>query len=44
MQREIGDRLARMLLSGDVADGDVVRVDRDPEGGGLALGTEILTA
>ncbi len=44
VQREIGDRLARMLLSGDVADGDVVRVDRDPEGGGLALGTEILTA
>lgn len=44
VQREIGDRLARMLLSGDVADGDVVRVDRDPEGDGLALGTEILTA
>ncbi len=44
VQREIGDRLARMLLSGDVADGDVVRVDRDPEGQGLTLGTEILTA
>ncbi|MCO7273913.1 MULTISPECIES: ATP-dependent chaperone ClpB [Cellulosimicrobium] len=44
VQREIGDRLARLLLSGDVADGDVVRVDRDPEAEGLTLGTEILTA
>jgi ATP-dependent Clp protease ATP-binding subunit ClpB len=44
VQREIGDRLARMLLSGDVADGDVVRVDRDPEAEGLTLATEILTA
>jgi ATP-dependent Clp protease ATP-binding subunit ClpB len=44
VQREIGDRLARMLLAGDVADGDVVRVDRDPDGGGLTLATEVLTA
>ncbi len=27
IQREIGDQLAKMLLSGDVQDGDVVRVD-----------------
>jgi len=26
------------------ADGDVVRVDRDPDGGGLTLATEVLTA
>ena len=28
MQREIGDRLARSLLAGDVQDGDTVVVDR----------------
>ncbi|MFN8073863.1 MAG: ATP-dependent chaperone ClpB [Kineosporiaceae bacterium] len=28
VQREIGDRLARALLSGQIADGDVVEVDR----------------
>ncbi|OLT50917.1 ATP-dependent chaperone ClpB [Cellulosimicrobium sp. CUA-896] len=44
VQREIGDRLARLLLSGDVADGDVVRVDRDPDGAGLTLAPEVLTA
>ncbi|WP_454041780.1 ATP-dependent chaperone ClpB [Cellulosimicrobium sp. Marseille-Q8652] len=44
VQREIGDRLARKLLAGDVADGDVVRVDRDPDGDGLTLATEVLTA
>ena len=27
IQREIGDQLARMLLSGEVKDGDTVRVD-----------------
>ena len=32
VQREIGDRLARALLSGAIGDGDVVRVDRGPEG------------
>ncbi|QJW37976.1 ATP-dependent chaperone ClpB [Cellulosimicrobium protaetiae] len=44
VQREIGDRLARMLLSGDVTDGDVVVVDRDPGSEGLTLGTEALAA
>jgi len=39
VQREIGDRLARMLLSGEVADGATVRVDRapDPTAEGLEL-------
>src|SRR5690606_41986574 len=44
VQREIGDRLARMLLAGDVSDGDVVAVNRDPEAEGLTLTTEVLTA
>ncbi|MBD8078747.1 ATP-dependent chaperone ClpB [Cellulosimicrobium arenosum] len=44
VQREIGDALAKMLLAGDVADGDVVRVDRQPDGAGLTLATEILSA
>ncbi len=35
VQREIGDRLARQLLSGDVTDGDIVQVDREGEGLGL---------
>ena len=30
MQQQIGDRLARGLLSGDIVDGDTVRVDVDP--------------
>jgi ATP-dependent Clp protease ATP-binding subunit ClpB len=30
MQREIDDRLARALLSGDIRDGDIVRVDLAP--------------
>ncbi|MBE6482396.1 MAG: AAA family ATPase, partial [Actinomyces ruminicola] len=39
VQREIGDRLARMLLAGDVLDGQEVVVDVSPEGvlAGLAL-------
>src|SRR5690606_5133009 len=37
VQREIGDRLARLLLAGDVSDGAAVGVDRG-QGGGLALG------
>ena len=42
VQREIGDRLARALLSGEIADGDTVRVDRAPgedgeKGGGLSV-------
>ncbi|AEG43100.1 ATP-dependent chaperone ClpB [Isoptericola variabilis] len=32
VQREIGDRLARQLLSGDITDGDIVQVDREGEG------------
>ncbi|GAB2462546.1 ATP-dependent chaperone ClpB [Xylanimonas ulmi] len=41
VQREIGDRLARMLLAGEVHDGSTVRVDRPDEidTGGLTLTT-----
>jgi ATP-dependent Clp protease ATP-binding subunit ClpB len=39
VQREIGDRLARLLLGGEVSDGDAVVVDRpdDPVQDGLEL-------
>ena len=37
VQREIGDRLARSLLAGQVRDGATVVVDRDPEGDSLVL-------
>ena len=37
VQTEIGDRLARALLSDEVRDGHQVVVDRDPEGDGLTL-------
>ncbi|MGC5165803.1 ATP-dependent chaperone ClpB [Luteimicrobium sp. DT211] len=37
VQREIGDRLARMLLAGEVSDGDRVVVDRPADGEGLEL-------
>ncbi len=39
VQREIGDRLARMLLAGEVQDGGTVEVDvnADAEAGGLVL-------
>jgi ATP-dependent Clp protease ATP-binding subunit ClpB len=41
VQREIGDRLARKLLAGEVADGDRVVVDRSlTEGEGLELSVE----
>lgn len=43
VQREIGDRLARLLLSGEVSDGDTVVVDR-ADGEGLALERRVLTA
>ncbi|WP_125772819.1 ATP-dependent chaperone ClpB [Antribacter gilvus] len=43
VQREIGDRLARQLLSGDVSDGDTVVVDRLEGAGGLDLRPVILT-
>ena len=37
VQREIGDRLARELLAGNVADGSTVVVDKNPEGDGLSV-------
>ena len=38
VQREIGDRLARLLLAGEVHDGDTVRVTRSADdAGGLVL-------
>ena len=37
VQREIGDRLARSLLSGTVRDGGTVVVDRDQDGDALVL-------
>jgi ATP-dependent Clp protease ATP-binding subunit ClpB len=37
VQREIGDRLARALLSGEIRDGDTTVVDRDSEGDMLVL-------
>ncbi|QIK84568.1 ATP-dependent Clp protease ATP-binding subunit [Sanguibacter sp. HDW7] len=39
VQREIGDRLARLVLAGEVADGDTVTVDRDDAADGLTLRT-----
>ena len=43
VQREIGDRLARLLLAGEVSDGDTVVVDR-ADGEGLALDRRVRTA
>ncbi|MEU4364666.1 ATP-dependent chaperone ClpB [Promicromonospora sp. NPDC023987] len=43
VQREIGDRLARLLLAGEVSDGDTVAVDR-ADGEGLAIDRKVLTA
>ena len=40
MQREIGDRLARMLLAGEVLDGQTVVVDKVDGSEGLALRAE----
>jgi ATP-dependent Clp protease ATP-binding subunit ClpB len=37
VQKEIGDRLARAVLSGDVRDGDTVKVDRDDAEDALVL-------
>jgi ATP-dependent Clp protease ATP-binding subunit ClpB len=39
IQTEIGDALARQIIAGEVADGDVVMVDRDKSGTGLTLST-----
>jgi ATP-dependent Clp protease ATP-binding subunit ClpB len=38
VQREIGDRLARGLLAGEVRDGSTVTVDVDESGEALVLG------
>jgi ATP-dependent Clp protease ATP-binding subunit ClpB len=43
VQREIGDRLAKLLLAGEVSDGDTVVVDR-AQGEGLSLERRVLTA
>jgi ATP-dependent Clp protease ATP-binding subunit ClpB len=37
MQHEIDDRLATALLAGEVRDGDLVRVDIDPDGDSLTV-------
>jgi ATP-dependent Clp protease ATP-binding subunit ClpB len=37
VQSAVGDSLAKALLSGDIRDGDVVAVDRDPESDGLLI-------
>jgi ATP-dependent Clp protease ATP-binding subunit ClpB len=37
VQKEIGDRLAKSLLAGDVRDGDTVLVDRDETLDGLVV-------
>ncbi|HET7477807.1 MAG TPA: ATP-dependent chaperone ClpB [Dermatophilaceae bacterium] len=37
VQREIGDRLAKALLAGEIRDGQRVLVDRAPDGPGLAV-------
>ncbi|HEX5018251.1 MAG TPA: ATP-dependent chaperone ClpB [Actinomycetes bacterium] len=39
IQTEIGDALAKQIIAGQVADGDEVTVDVDPEGKGLRLST-----
>lgn len=38
VQQAIGDQLAKMLLAGEVHDGDVVPVNVTPDGEGLVLG------
>ncbi|WP_265445498.1 ATP-dependent chaperone ClpB [Flexivirga meconopsidis] len=37
VQKEIGDRLARALLGGEVRDGQIVTVEKNPDGDGLKL-------
>ncbi len=37
VQREIGDRLARALLAGEIVDGDTVQVDTSLDQGGLVV-------
>ena len=38
IQQAIGDELAKMLLSGDVKDGDTIPVNVSPDGDALVLG------
>ena len=38
IQQAIGDQLAKLLLAGEVRDGDTVSVNVSPDGEGLALG------
>jgi ATP-dependent Clp protease ATP-binding subunit ClpB len=38
VQQAIGDQLAKLLLAGEVHDGDVVSVNVSPDGDGLILG------
>jgi ATP-dependent Clp protease ATP-binding subunit ClpB len=40
--KQIGDQLARKILSGAVHDGDTVVVDRDPDGDGLIVLAELV--
>jgi ATP-dependent Clp protease ATP-binding subunit ClpB len=42
VQTQIGDRLARAILSGDVHDGDVVRIDLDQAGDELFISNPIV--
>src|SRR6516165_10104464 len=42
VQSAIGDQLARALLAGEIVDGDVVRVDRDPDADALTVTAERL--
>ncbi|MDO5504469.1 MAG: ATP-dependent chaperone ClpB, partial [Actinomycetia bacterium] len=37
VQKEIGDRLAKAVLGGEVRDGDEVTIDADPDAEGLVL-------
>ncbi|MCG2797141.1 MAG: ATP-dependent chaperone ClpB [Cellulomonas sp.] len=40
--KQIGDRLARQLLAGEIRDGDTVVVDLDPDGTGLQVMAELV--
>jgi len=44
VQREIGDRLARSLLAGEIRDGDTVLVDTEPDADGAAGGLSVRRA
>jgi ATP-dependent Clp protease ATP-binding subunit ClpB len=38
VQQAIGDQLAKLLLAGEIHDGDVVQVNVSPDGDRLILG------